>query len=83
MVPPWSLGLTQSVAPRSVAISNLAIGIHCDDPAGFCHDCALNNGKANAPEPKDSDGSAGFHFRCIDHCANTGGHAAAQEAYLV
>ena len=61
----------------------VVVDVDADDHVGADHARALDHGEAHAAEAEDDDVGAGFHLGGVEDRAETGGHAAAEEADLV
>ena len=59
------------------------VGVHGNDAAGLGLARALNNGKTNTAETEYCNGVPRLHLGGVMHCANPGGYAAAQQAYVL
>ena len=76
--------MTQSVAPNwRRQLELVRVDVDRDDALGLGHDGALDHATADAAEAEDRHGGAGFDLGGVEHRADAGGDAAAEQADLV
>ena len=59
------------------------IDVDADDAFGARHHRSLDHAEADTAQSEDRDARTGPYFGRVEHCADTGGDAAAQQANLV